>query len=104
MSYGVLQRTSEIGLRMALGALPHRVLWMILRESLALVSVGVFFGLAGAFVVIRLISSQLFGVASTDPTSYTGASILFFVVAALACLLPARRAAQIDPIVALRAE
>jgi predicted permease len=104
MSYAVLRRTGEIGLRMALGALPRRVLWMILRESLGLVGIGALAGLGAAFAASRLISSLLYGLSPTDPVTYGGMALLMTAVALLACLLPARRAANIDPMVALRAD
>lgn len=104
MSFVVLRRTGEIGLRMALGALPGHVLGTILRQSLTLVMIGVGVGLAGAFILARLIAAQLFGLSPADPLTYGGVVLLLIVVALLACWLPARRAARIDPIVALRAE
>jgi ABC-type antimicrobial peptide transport system permease subunit len=104
MSYGVSRRTGEIGLRMALGALPGNMLWMILRESLALVSIGVATGLGAAVAGTRIISEFLYGVSATDPATYAGVALLLLMVAATACLLPARRAAKVDPMVALRCE
>lgn len=104
MSYAVSRRTSEIGLRMALGALPWTVLWMILRESLVLVAVGVVMGLIAAVAAGRIITEYLYGVSSTDPTIYAGVALLLFAIAAAAALLPARRAAKVDPVVALRTE
>jgi predicted permease len=104
MSYAVFQRTGEIGLRMALGALPGSMLWMILRESLSLVCIGVVIGSCAAVAATRVISEFLYGVSSTDPVTYGGVALLLLMVAAMACLLPARRAAKVDPIVALRCE
>jgi ABC-type antimicrobial peptide transport system permease subunit len=104
MSYAVANRTSEIGLRMALGAVPRRVWWMILRESLALVCVGVIVGIGAAMAATRLIQSQLYGLSPTDPVSYGAVALLLVAVALVAVLIPARRAAKIDPMVALRAE
>lgn len=103
-SYAVTRRTAEIGLRMALGALPHRVGWMLLGESLALVSAGLGLGIVVAAVAVRLVASMLYGLSPTDPLTYGGVALLLVVVALLACLLPARRAAKVDPMVALRAE
>jgi predicted permease len=104
MSYAVLRRASEIGLRMALGAVPAQVLRMILRESLSLVAVGIALGLAGSYAASRLIASLLFGLSPTDPVTYGGGAFLLLVVALAAVCLPARRAAKINPLVALRAE
>ncbi|MBI4624048.1 MAG: ABC transporter permease [Verrucomicrobia bacterium] len=104
MSYAVLQRTGEIGIRVALGALPRSVQWMILRESLALVCVGVVVGVAGAWAASRLIAKMLYGLSPTDPVTYGGVALLLIAVALLACLLPARRASKVDPMVALRCE
>ena len=104
MSYQVLRRTSEIGLRMALGALPAQMLRMVLRESLTLVGYGVTIGVAAACAASRLVASMLFGLSPTDPITYGAVALLLVAVALLAALLPARRAARIDPMVALRAE
>ena len=104
MSYAVLRRTGEIGLRMALGALPRRVLWMILRESLGLVGIGVIAGIGAACAASRLIASLRYGLSPMDPATYSSVSVLLVVVALLACWWPARRAAKVDPVVALRAE
>jgi ABC-type antimicrobial peptide transport system permease subunit len=104
MSYAVQRRTNEIGVRMALGALPRWIAWMILRESLLLVSLGVVLGVGAAAGTTRWIGHLLYGLSPADPTSYAGAAVLLVVVAAGACLWPARRAAKIDPMVALRAE
>jgi predicted permease len=104
MSYTVVRRTGEIGLRMALGALPGHVLRMIVRESLGLVVLGALIGIAAALGATRWISSMLFGLSSTDPTTYIAVTFLLIVVALFACFLPARRAAKVDPMVALRTE
>lgn len=104
MSYTVVRRTSEIGLRMALGALPGNVLRMILRESLAVVGLGLLLGLAVAWGASRLIAAMLFGLSSTDPLTYGAVALLLGGVAVAAALMPARRAAKVDPMVALRAE
>jgi predicted permease len=104
MSYQVLRRTGEIGVRMALGALPAQVLRMVLRESLILVAVGVLIGVAAALGATRWIASLLFGVPAHDPVTYGGIALLLLAVAVVASLLPARRAAKVDPMVALRCE
>lgn len=102
MAYVVGQRTSEIGIRMALGASPGMVQRMILGEGLRLTLFGVGLGLVTALVLTRLMSQLLFGVQAHDPLIYAGISILICLVAACACYLPARRATRIDPLLALR--
>ena len=104
MSFLVLNRVGEIGLRMALGALPGQVLRMILRESLALVGLGVVLGLLAAYGGTRFIQSMLFGISPADPLTYGAVALLLIVVALLASLLPARHAAQVEPMAALRSE
>ncbi len=104
ISYTVARRTNEIGIRLALGATPGTVLRMVFKESLGLVSVGIGVGLLVASATTRLISTQLFGIGPTDPLTLIGAIVLLVGVAALAAFLPARRAAQVDPLVALRCE
>jgi predicted permease len=104
MSYLVLQRTGEIGLRLALGAVPAQVLRMVLRESFALVAIGAVVGLAVAYGVRRFVESMLFGLTAADPLTYGGVAGVLIAVALLACLQPARRAARVDPMIALRAE
>jgi predicted permease len=104
LSYGVASRTSEIGIRMALGAGRRDVSWLILREALLLVFVGVGVGLPIIFAVTRLASTMLFGLTPTDPISLSLAVILMIAVAMLAGYLPSRRATRIDPMEALRRE
>jgi predicted permease len=104
ISYQVLRRAGEIGVRMALGALPAQVLQMILRESLKLVVFGALVGVALSVGATRWIASMLFGLPANDPITYGCVTLLLLAVATVACLLPARRAAKIDPMVALRAE
>lgn len=104
MAYTVSRRTSEIGLRMALGALPWTVLWMILRESLGLVAIGVVIGLFFAAATGQLIKEYLYGISPTDPAIYVGVALVLLSIATMAALLPARRAAKVDPMAALRTE
>ena len=104
MAYAVTQRTQEIGIRMALGALPRDVLALVVREGMMLAIVGIAIGVAGAFAATRLLASMLYGVAPTDPATFVCVAVLLGTVAFLACWLPARRAARVDPLVALRAE
>ncbi|MGO8818353.1 MAG: ABC transporter permease [Terriglobia bacterium] len=103
-SYAVTRRTNEIGIRMALGAERSGVLWMVMRESLTLVLVGVAIGIAGALAAGRLISIVLYDTKATDPLTITASALVMIAVAALAGYLPARRAAKVDPMVALRYE
>ncbi|MGE0130009.1 MAG: ABC transporter permease [Blastocatellales bacterium] len=104
MSYSVTQRTHELGIRLALGAQTRDVLKLVLGQGLKLVSIGVVIGLAGALAAARVLNSMLFGVSATDPATFAGISLLLVVVALLACWIPARRAAKVDPMIALRCE
>jgi predicted permease len=104
MNYSVTLRTREIGLRMALGAQPARVLVLVLRQGLILTLVGIGIGLALALAVTRVMSSLLFGVDATDPATYAAIVPVLAAVSLLACYIPARRATRIDPLVALRYE
>jgi predicted permease len=104
VSYMVARRTSEIGLRMALGASPSAVLWLILRKSLTLISTGVVLGLALALAATRLVSSMLYGLEAASPLIFAAATLLLAAVATLATYFPARRATRVDPLVALRYE
>ncbi|HXD32322.1 MAG TPA: ABC transporter permease [Pyrinomonadaceae bacterium] len=104
LAYSVNQRTQEIGIRMALGAEPAKILRMIMSQSFVLVAAGVACGLAGAFALTRVMSSLLYGVSATDLLTFTVPPFVLAGVALLAGYLPARRAAKVDPIVALRCE
>ncbi len=104
IAFSVTQRTREIGIRMAIGAQRSDVLRLILQGGLKLVGLGIVLGLAGAFVLTRLLQSFLYGVTSHDPLSFAANAAILLVVASLACLLPALRATEVDPVVALRAE
>jgi ABC-type antimicrobial peptide transport system permease subunit len=104
MSYDVERRTHEIGIRMALGAQRRDVIGLVLRETMLLVVIGVIIGLSAAIGATRLITSLLYGLTPNDPLTITLASLLLLTVAALAGYLPARRAARVDPMVALKHE
>jgi putative ABC transport system permease protein len=104
MAYSVAQRTREIGIRMALGASPRKVLGMIGGRAAILISFGLLLGLAGSLALSQLIASQLWGIQPTDPATFTGVSLLLIAVALLACFVPARRAIRVDPTEALRTE
>jgi putative ABC transport system permease protein len=102
MSYMVHERTHEIGIRMALGAAGGDVLRMVLRQSVALAAAGLALGLAGTLALSRALSSLMFGISATDPGTLTGVTLLLLCVAALAALIPARRASRVSPLEAIR--
>jgi len=104
MAYSVTQRTGEIGVRVALGAQPKHVLGLIIRQGVKLTLFGVAIGLVVAWCTTRLLISLLFEVKATDPATFLSISLLLVSIALIACLLPARRALSVDPIIALRAE
>jgi predicted permease len=102
LSYTVSLRVREFGIRMAIGARPGNLETLVLRQGMALVAAGLVLGLLGALALIRLLESLLFGIAATDPLSFIGVATGLVVVTLVACYLPARRAAQLDPLEALR--
>jgi ABC-type antimicrobial peptide transport system permease subunit len=104
ISYGVARRVSELGVRMALGAARSAVLWLVMREALALVVIGGLIGLPLAFAAGRSLGTLLYGVPPLDPVSYGGGAALLAFVAGIAAWLPAYRASRIDPMLALRKE
>jgi putative ABC transport system permease protein len=105
MAYSVSQRTHEIGIRIALGAQVRDVVTMILRQGIVLTLLGVVIGMGGALLLARALTSLLSsGVSSTDPTTFLGTALLLIGVSLLACYVPARRSARVDPIITLRSE
>ncbi len=104
LSYVVSQRTHEIGIRIALGADSSQVLWNAMARGLSPVALGIGAGLLGAFAATRQLSSLLFGVSPTDPLTFAAVPVILLLVAAIASYLPARRAAQVDPMISLSAE
>jgi ABC-type antimicrobial peptide transport system permease subunit len=104
LAYTVARRTNEIGIRLALGAMRHEVLWMVIRRALTLLGMGVAIGIPAALVASRLVSSMLFGVKGNDPLLIAAATVVLIATGLLAGVLPAWRASRVDPMVALRYE
>jgi ABC-type antimicrobial peptide transport system permease subunit len=104
IAYAVAHRTREIGIRMALGAQGRDVLRLVMREGLVLAGVGIVIGVATALAAMRLIEAYLYGVSPADPVTFIAIPLLLGGVALVACWLPARRAAKVDPMIAFRCD
>ncbi len=104
ISYSTARATHDFGIRLALGAQTHHVLWMVLKKGVVLAAFGVVIGIGAALWLTRLVASLLFGVGPTDPLTFIAVAGLMIVVALLACYLPARKATRVDPLMALRSE
>jgi putative ABC transport system permease protein len=104
MSYSVMQRTHEIGIRMAIGAQPRDVFRMVLGQGMLLTVVGLAIGLVGALALTRLMTTMLFGIKPTDPATFVGVAVVLAMVAVIACYIPGRRATKVDPVNSLRYE
>jgi putative ABC transport system permease protein len=104
IAYSVTQRTHEIGIRMALGAQRRDILSLIVKQGMLMATLGVGAGLLASLFLTKVLSGMLFGISATDPATFSAVALLLAAVALLACLIPARRAAKVDPMVALRYE
>jgi putative ABC transport system permease protein len=102
MAYSVTQRTNEIGVRMALGAERRQISWLVLRRGLVQLGIGLSLGLAGAYALSQVLTEVLADVSPTDPLTFATITLLLIVTGLAACLIPARRATRVDPLVALR--
>jgi ABC-type antimicrobial peptide transport system permease subunit len=104
VSYAAAQRTHEIGIRMALGAEPRDIMRMVLRQSIAIVALGLAIGVAAAFAGTRAIGNLIVGIKPTDPVTFVSVIVLLSGIALVACWIPARRATRVSPLTALRYE
>ena len=104
ISYTVTQQTHEFGIRTALGARPKDLLWIVMRRGLTLAATGIAIGLPAAWAAARLTRSLLLGVNAADPLTFVGVALVLSATAVAACVIPARRAAAVDPIISLRYE
>jgi putative ABC transport system permease protein len=104
MAYGVMRRTGEFGIKIALGASSGNIRGIVLKQGLMVATTGVAIGIVGALALTRVLRSLLFGLSATDPVTFAGVAVLLIFVALLASYIPARRATRIDPMVALRYE